>query len=68
MQPCCRDLSPYPLADAIAAMTERRPAVIVTMSVGQWDVFLSAAYDGGCILLELDDDEIPVRAYRKREA
>ena len=37
----------------------------ITMSIGQWDGTLQAAYDVGFILLELDDNERPVRAYRK---
>ena len=41
------------------------PCVVVTMSVGQWDVFLQVAYDTGHVLLELDDNECPVHAYRK---
>jgi hypothetical protein len=42
--------------------------VILTMSVGQWDGLLAAAYDHGAVLLELDDNEMPVRAYRRGEA
>jgi len=38
----------------------------VTMSIGQWDGFLQTAYDNGATLLELDENEMPVRAYRKR--
>ena len=38
--------------------------VTVTMSEGQWDWLLQAAYDGGFVLLELDVDERPVRAYQ----
>lgn len=45
----------------------KKPAVIVTMSRGQWDKLLSAAYDSGATLLELDDNEIPVRAYRRKK-
>jgi hypothetical protein len=37
----------------------------VTLSAGQWDDLLAAAYDDGWVLLELDDDEQPVRAYRR---
>lgn len=40
--------------------------VVVTMSEGQWDALLEAAYDQGFILLELDDHERPVRAYRRK--
>lgn len=42
-----------------------KPSVNVTMSLGQWDDFLQVAYDAGYNLLELDDNEKPVRAYRK---
>lgn len=44
-----------------------KPAVIVTMSRGQWDKLLSAAYDNGATLLELDDNEMPIRAYRRKK-
>ncbi len=43
-----------------------KPTLLVTMSTGQWDRFLQAAYDAGATLLELDENEIPARAYRKR--
>ena len=42
-----------------------KPSVIITMSTGQWDRFLQAAYDHGHTLLELDENEHPVGAYRK---
>ncbi len=42
-----------------------KPKAIVTMSEGQWDSLLQIAYEEDWILLELDDNEIPVRAYRK---
>jgi hypothetical protein len=38
---------------------------MVTMSVGQWDPLLASAYALGWVLLELDADERPVRAYQK---
>lgn len=38
----------------------------VTMSTGQWDRFLQTAYDNGATLLEVDENEKPVKAYRKR--
>jgi hypothetical protein len=41
---------------------------IITMSTGQWDGTLSAAYDAGWILLELDKKERPVRAYQREDA
>jgi hypothetical protein len=57
-----RDLRPIPLADALDVRAKRR---VMTMAVGQWDALLSAAYDNGWVLLELDDDEVPVRAYQR---
>lgn len=42
-----------------------KPSVNITMSQGQWDGFLQAAYETGHNLIELDDNEIPVRAYRR---
>lgn len=60
------DLFEIPVADAVGALTGGKPAVVVTMSEGQWDSFLGAAYAQGFILLELDDDEIPVRAYQQK--
>lgn len=55
-----RDLRPVSLDDA------RRPGQrVMTMSVGQWDALLAAAYERGWILLELDAKERPVRAYQK---
>lgn len=42
-----------------------KPICFVTMSVGQWDALLQAAYDSGFTLLELDRREKPIRAYRK---
>jgi hypothetical protein len=63
------NLMPYSLAAAMAAMTGHRPgALIITMSIGQWDTMLAVAYEQGWLLVELDDDEMPVRAYRKPEA
>ena len=63
-----RDLTPFPLADVLDHLSGRKPPeIVMTMSEGQWDVWLSTAYDHGFILLELNDDEVPVRAYRKRD-
>jgi hypothetical protein len=39
--------------------------IVITMSVGQWDVTLAQAYEMGWTLLELDANERPVRAYRR---
>ncbi|MEI6610992.1 MAG: hypothetical protein WCO53_14795 [Deltaproteobacteria bacterium] len=44
-----------------------RPGTInVTMSPGQWDGLLKAAYDAGHYLIEIDKNEKPVKAYQKR--
>jgi hypothetical protein len=59
-----RDLTPLPLAEALKAM-RGRSAFVMTMAVGQWDAVLASAYELGWILLELDDAEQPVRAFRK---
>lgn len=39
--------------------------VIITMSVGQWDALLAEAYRRGHTLLELDENERPIGAYRQ---
>jgi len=57
-----RDLRPYPLEKLCEP-----GSLVVTMGDGQWDALLAAAYAEGWILLELDDDEKPVRAFRKAE-
>lgn len=56
-----RDLRQIPLSKLPTAKGD----VIVTMSEGQWDLLLSTAYKRGCVLLELDSNERPVRAYQK---
>lgn len=63
-----RDLHPIPLEQAIAALAGiEPPARVMTMSEGQWDSLLSAAYQAGWTLLELDSHERPVRAYRLQQ-
>ncbi len=50
----------------LADVIPMRPGVCYcTMSEGQWDTLLQAAYDLGFVLLELDDGERVRRAYRK---
>jgi hypothetical protein len=59
---CGRDLRPIKLEDALRV----RPGTLtVTMSAGQWDALLAAAYEAGATLLEVDDHEQPIRAYRR---
>jgi hypothetical protein len=53
--------------EAITAMLAgNNPGCFITLSQGQWDVLLQGAYDRRWTLLELDDDERPIAAYRKR--
>ena len=40
-------------------------SVTVTMSPGQWDRLLEMSYKKGFVLVELDRNEIPLRAFRK---
>ena len=58
-----RDLHPVP----IPRLTEIPPGtMLITMDTEQWDPLLSAAYADGWILLELDENEIPVAAYQRQ--
>lgn len=59
-----RDLRSIPLSDVLP-LGSRPGQLVITMSTEQWDSTLSAAYAGGFILLELDENEKPVRAYKK---
>ena len=59
------ELNEISIVDALRAMSIASGQIIVTMSPGQWDALLEAAYNQGAVLLELDDDEDPRRAYRK---
>lgn len=59
-------LNKVSLDDVINGLLGGKPSVTVTMNQGQWDKFLQAAYDAGDYLIEVDDCETPVRAYRKR--
>jgi hypothetical protein len=57
------------LEETIKAMFEgETPDCFITMSRGQWDILLLNAYNRGWIILELDDNERPMAAYRKRGA
>jgi hypothetical protein len=49
------------------ALNLAEPQLIVTMSQGQWDSLLETAYLTGAVLLELDQFELPVRAFRIQE-
>lgn len=39
-------------------------SVTITMSEGQWDLLLAETYKRGYTLLELDEHERPIKAYR----
>jgi phosphosulfolactate synthase (CoM biosynthesis protein A) len=58
-------LNKVSLDDVMNGLLGGKPSATVTMSQGQWDRFLQTAYDAGHNLIEVDDNEIPVRAYRK---
>ena len=55
------ELHEVPLSSALAS-----GSVNITMSAGQWDELLQYFYDAGNNLIEVDDNEVPVRAYRKQ--
>ena len=60
-------LNEIPLFEAIAPIVGAATATInITMSTGQWDRLLQAAYDTGWTLVEVDREEKPVAAYRRR--
>ena len=46
------------------AVTFEPGTITLTMSVGQWDALLAEAYRRGHTLLELDEAERPIAAYR----
>ncbi len=47
-------------------LPEIRPGgAYITMSKGQWDALLAAAYEARWFLLEVDDREMVVKAYQK---
>lgn len=60
-----RDLNPIPLEQALNGLRNGSGMRIITMAEGQWDEVLAAAYQHGWVLLEMDKDEKPARAYRK---
>jgi hypothetical protein len=54
-------LHPIPLS----AVSFGPGTITLTMSAGQWDALLAEAYRRGHTLLELDEDERPIAAYRQ---
>lgn len=59
------ELTEIPLDAALDSLFGGTPGGNMTMSIGQWDALLQEAYSTGWTLIELDDDEIPVKAYRR---
>jgi hypothetical protein len=54
-------LAEVPLADV---WPPRPGLAYMTVGPGQWDVTLEMAYAAGWVLVEVDAEETPVRAYR----
>jgi hypothetical protein len=59
-------LNEIPIKEAMAGILEGDGGLYVTMSPGQWDALLDASYDRGATLLEIDQNEQPVKAYQRR--
>jgi hypothetical protein len=59
-----RDLHPIPLREVVPLRPGTR---VMTMVPGEWNALLAAAYERGWTLVEVDDDDRPVRAYRRAE-
>jgi hypothetical protein len=60
-------LNKIDLKGVMAEFLDGHAVVTVTMSPGQWDKLLQTAYDAGHNLIEVDENENPVRAYRKKK-
>ena len=58
-------LNEIPIKEAKAGIL-RGGGLIITMSPGQWDALLDEGYNRGALLLEIDENEQPVKAYRRR--
>jgi len=59
------DLNKIDMNGAMAGFLGGGGGVTVTMSQGQWDALLQAAYDTGATLIELDENERLTAAYRR---
>ena len=59
-------LNEVDLQEALAKINGRvKGVIVITMSTGQWDIYLQGIYDMGGILIELNDYEFPIKAYQK---
>jgi hypothetical protein len=59
-------LNEIPIKEAMAGILEGCGGLYVTMSPGQWDALLDTSYNSGATLLEIDQNEQPVKAYQRR--
>ena len=61
----CPKLNPIILTTAIENMLGSKPGFYITMYVGQWDNFLDEGYyRQDATLIELDNNGIPIAAYK----
>jgi len=58
------ELREIPLSEVLPIPA--KPEIVITMSQNQWDRFLQNAYEHDCILLELNHNELPVKAYKRK--
>ncbi|MFO7555301.1 MAG: hypothetical protein R6W88_08870 [Desulfobacterales bacterium] len=59
------DLNEINLDEVMNNLFSGKPCVLMTMSRGQWDGLLATAYESGHVLIELDRNETPVKAYQR---
>ncbi len=60
------ELNEIPLHSAIAKLLDGGGGLAITMSPGQWDALLDEGYNRNALLLEIDQNEQPVKAYQRR--
>jgi hypothetical protein len=60
------ELNEIPLREAMAGILGGGSGLIITMSPGQWDALLDEGYNRNALLLEIDQNEQPVKAYQRR--
>lgn len=59
------ELNEIDVNEAMTGFLGGSGGLFATMSTGQWDALLDEVYQRDGTLLELNEDEIPVRAYRR---
>lgn len=55
-----------PILDQVELNKAKTCKLIITMSSGQWDALLDEGYNRGALLLEIDQNEQPVRAFQRK--